>query len=101
MSGFTPVKHNISSSELQAADHCEQGGSGHLSSASQNHLQVDNKRQPQFTSTPQPSATQLAFSITNSPAKSGQQTDSIIKPPDQFLSRTTGYQDSAMHGKFS
>lgn len=99
MSGFTPVKHNVSSSELQT-DHCEQGGSAHhLSAASHNYSsQVDNKSQPHLTSTPQPSATQLPFSATNSPAKSGHQQDSIIKPPDQFRTANEE-QHTTMHGK--
>lgn len=107
MSGFTPTKRNTSSSELLQTDHCEQGGSAHHLSASAashnyNHsLQVD-KSQPQLSGTPQPpSSAQLAFSVTNSPAKSGghPQTDSsIIKPPDQF--RTNTEDQSNMHGKF-
>ena len=99
MSGFTPVKRNTSSGELQT-DHCEDGSTQHLSASAANHnynLQVDK-------STPQPSSAQLAFSATNSPAKSGhQQADnSIIKPPDQF--RTAHFQSEdhqpIMHGKF-
>jgi len=97
MSGFTPVKQNISSSELQTTDHCEPGGSAHhLSAASHNYTssQVDNKSQPQLTSTPQPSAAQISFS--DSPAKSGHQDNSIIKPPDQFRSANEE-QHSTMH----
>lgn len=105
MSGrnFTPdFKHNISSSELQITDHCEPGGSAHhLSVASHNYSsQIDNKSQPQLTSTPQPPAAQIPFSATNSPAKIGLQKadpSSIIIPPDQF--RSTIEDHKTMHGK--
>lgn len=109
MSGFTPTKRNTSSSELLQTDHLEQAGSAqHLSASAASHpynynLQVD-KSQPQLASTPQPpSSAQLAFSVTNSPAKSGAgghpQTDSsIIKPPDQFRTNTEDHPN--MHGKF-